>query len=68
MEQSIEVRVRRVTKTLYDLVILRDGDVEVRHSVSYSWVQDYVRMHCSSLLNKLPVAGSINFQSKVKFM
>lgn len=68
MEQSIEIRVRRVTKTRYDLVILRDGDVEVRHSVSYLWVQDYVRMHCSSLLNEMPVAGSINFQSKVVFM
>lgn len=57
-----------MTNTLYDLVILRDSDVEVRHSVSYSWVQDYVRMHCSSLLGSMPVTGSINFQSKVKFM
>lgn len=68
MEQSIEIRVRRVTKTLYDLVILRDGDIEVRHNVSYSWVQDYVRMHCSSLLNKMLVASSVNLQSKMKFM
>lgn len=68
MEQSMEIRVRRVTKNLYDLVILREEEVTVRHSVSYSWVQDYVRMHCSSLLGNMPVAGSINFQSKVKFM
>lgn len=64
----MEIRIRRVTKTLYDLVIIRDSDVEVRHSVSYSWVQDYVRMHCSSLLGGMPVAGSINFRSQVKVL
>lgn len=68
MERTIEIRVRRVTNRLYDLVILRDNDVEVRHSVSYSWVQDYVRMHCSSLLGSMPVAGSINFRSQVKVL
>lgn len=67
MEQTVEIKIRRVTKNLYDLVILCEGDVTVRRSVSYSWVQDYIRMHSSSLLSNMSVAGSINFRSQVKF-
>lgn len=68
MEQSVEIRVRRVTGTLYDLVILRDGDVEVRHVVPCSYVQDCVRDMVVSRISLLKVGGSVNFKSNIKFM
>lgn len=56
-----------MTRDKYDLVVLSDGDVEVRHSVSFAYVQDYARTLLGSGVSMLKVGGSVNFQSTVKF-
>ena len=68
MEQSIEFGVRRVARDKYGLVLLRDGEVVVRHGLAQYVVLDLLRLHFIKVMNELSVGGSVNFQSKVKFM
>lgn len=68
MEQSVEIRVRRVTRDKYDFVLLRDDEVVVRHGLSQIAVVDLLRLYCVKVVNELSVGGGINFKSKVKFM
>lgn len=68
MEQSIEIRVRRVTRDKYDVVMLRDGEVAVEHGVTFVYVLDWVRVLFGSRISSLKVGGSVNFKSEVKFM
>lgn len=64
----MEIRVRRVTRDSYDLVLLRDGDVNVAHGVTLTYAKHWVEAQFGSKVYDLEVGGSVNFQSKVKFM
>lgn len=68
MEQSIEVRVRRVSLHKYDLVIMRNDDVRVMHDITMVGVQDFLRAFNGSMLNSLCLGGSVNVKSSVKFI
>lgn len=68
MEQSIEIRVRRVSLHKYDLVIMRNDDVRVMHDVTMVVVQDFLRAFNGSMLNSLCLGGSVNVKSSVKFI
>ena len=68
MEQSVELRVRRVTRDKYDIVLLRDTEVAVEHGVTFEYALHWLRAQFGSRLFDLRVGDSINFQSKVKFM
>lgn len=68
MEQSVEIRIRRVTRDRYDIVLLRDTEVAVEHGVTFEYVLDGLRVRLGSRLFKLRVGGSIYFRSKVKSM
>lgn len=68
MEQSIEIRVRRVSLHKYDLVIMRGDDVRVMHDITMVDVQDFLRAFNGSMLNSLCLGGSVNVKSSVKFM
>lgn len=67
MEQSVEIRIRRVTRDKYDVVLLRDTEVAVEHGVTFEYVLDGLKVRLGSRLFKLRVGDSINFRSKVKF-
>lgn len=68
MEQSIEIRVRRVTRDRYDLVMLHDGCVNVTHGVGLGVAKHWVEAQFGSKVCDLKVGGSVNFKSEVKFM
>lgn len=68
MEQSVEIRVRRVSLHKYDLVIMRNDDVRVMHDITMIGVQDFLRAFNGSMLNSLCLGGSVNVKSSVKFM
>ena len=68
MEQSIEIRVRRVSLHKYDLVIMRNDDVRVMHDITMIGVQDFLRAFNGSMLNSLCLGGSVNVKSSVTFM
>lgn len=68
MEQSVELRVRRVTRDKYDIVLLRDTEVMVHHGVTFEYALHWLRAQFGSRLFDLRVGDSINFQSQVKFM
>lgn len=64
----MEFRVRRVARDKYDLVLLRDGEVVTRHGLAQYVVMDLMRLYFIKVMNEISVGGSINFQSKVKFL
>lgn len=66
MEQSIELRIRRVTRNKYDIVLLREDSVIMERDVSLEYALDWLRAHLGSQLFNLGVGASINFESKVK--
>lgn len=66
MEQSVELRIRRVTRDKYDIVMLRDDEVKVEHSVSFEYALHWLRAQFGSRLFGLTVGSSVNFQSKIK--
>lgn len=68
MEQSMEFRIRRVARDKYDLVLLRDDEAVVRRGLAQYVVLDLIRLHFIKMMNEISVGGSINFQSKVKFL
>lgn len=68
MEQSIEIRVRRVTRDSYDVVALRDGEVSVMHGVTLAYAKYWVEAQFGSKVYGLKVGDSVNFKSKMKFM
>jgi hypothetical protein len=68
MEQTLEIRIRRVTRDKYDLVLLRDGEVSVSHGLSQFAVVDLLRLHITKVVDEISVGGSINFRSTMKFM
>lgn len=68
MEQSVEIRVRRVSLHKYDLVIMRNDDVRVMHDITMIGVQDFLRAFNGSMLNSLCLGGSVNVKSSVTFM
>lgn len=68
MEQSVELRIRRVTYDRYDIVLLRDGEVMVKHGVTFVHALDWLRVWLSSLILELKAGDSINFKSQMKFM
>lgn len=67
MEQSIELRVRRVGRDKYDLVLLTSEDVSVDHGVTLAYAVNWVKAKMGSRLLKLGVGNSVNFKSTVKF-
>lgn len=67
MEQSVEIRVRRITLNKYDLVIMRDDDVRVMHDITMVGVQDFLRAFNGSMLNSLCLGGSVNVKLNIKF-
>lgn len=66
MEQSVELRIRRVTRDKYDIVLLLNDSVSVEHGVSFEYALDWLRCRFGSRLFELKVGDGINFQSKVK--
>ena len=68
MEQSIELRVRRVTRDKYDIILLRQTEVMVHHGVTFEYALHWLRAQFGSRLFGLKVGDSINFQSQVEFM
>lgn len=68
MEQSVELRVRRVTRDKYDIVLLRDDSVSVEHGVTFEYVLDWLRVQFGSRLFELRVGDSINFRSQEKVL
>lgn len=68
MEQTMEIRVRRVTRNGYDVVALRDGEVSVMHGATLAYAKHWVEAQFGSKVYDLKVGGSVNFKSEVKFM
>lgn len=68
MEQSVELRVRRVTRDKYDIVLLRNDSVSVEHGVSFEYALDWLRVQFGSHMFGLKVGGGINFRSQVKLL
>ena len=66
-EQATEFRIRKVTSDKFDLVLMNDDSVEVRHNLSYIGVMDYIRAYYGSLMYRMQVGGSYNMKSLVKF-
>lgn len=68
MEQSVELRIRRVTRDKYDIVLLRDGSVTVEHGVTFHYALNWLQCQFSLRIFNLKVGGSVNLQSQVKFL
>lgn len=66
-EQTTEFRIRKVASGKFDLVLMGNDTVEVRHNLSDIGVQDYLRAFYGSLMYSMPVGGSYNMKSLVKF-
>ena len=66
MEQSMEIRIRRVTRDRYDIVLLRDTEVTVEHGVTFEYALHWLRAQFGSRLFDLTIGSSVNFQSKIK--
>ena len=66
-EQSTEFRIRKVANGKFDLVLMHSNSVEVRHDLSDIGVQDFLRAFYGSLMYSMPVGGSYNMKSLVKF-
>lgn len=68
MEQSVEFRIRRVTRYKYDLVLLRDGEIVIGHDLAQYEVMNLLRSHFLKMMDEISIGGSVNFQSTMKFM
>lgn len=68
MEQSVELRIRRVTRDRYDIVLLRDTEVSVEHGVTFEYALHWLRAQFGSRLFDLRVGDSINFRSQVRVL
>ena len=68
MEQTVELRIRRVTRDKYDIVLLRDDTVSVEHGVTFVYALDWLRCQFGSRLFKLRVGDGINFRSQVRVL
>lgn len=66
-ENTTEFRIRKIANGKFDLVLMRHDTVEVRHNLSNVGVQDFLRAFYSSLMFNMPVGGSYNLKSLVKF-
>lgn len=66
-ENTVEFRIRKVANGKFDLVLMRHDTVEVRHNQSEFSVQEYLRAYYGSLMFAMPVGGSYNMKSLVKF-
>lgn len=63
----MELRIRRVTRDKYDIVLLRDDSVSVEHGVTFHYALNWLQCQFGSRVFDLRVGGSINFKSQVKF-
>ena len=68
MEQTVELRIRRVTRDKYDIVLLRDDSVSVEHGVTFDYALHWLRCQFGSRLFELRVGDGINFRSQVRVL
>ena len=68
MEQSVELRIRRVTRDKYDIVLLRDNEVVTQRDVSLERALYWLKTQISCRLFELRVGDGINFKSQVKVL
>lgn len=68
MEQSVELKNRRVTRDKYDIVLLLNDSVSVEHGVGFEYVLDWLRCRFGSRLFQLRVGDGINFRSQVRVL
>ena len=66
-EQTTEFRIRKIANGKFDLVLMRHDTVEVRYNLSDIGVQNFLRAFYGSLMYGMPVGGSYNMKSLVKF-
>lgn len=66
-DKTTEFRIRKVARGKFDLVLMSAQEVKVFYNLSDIGVQDFLRAFYSSLMYDMPVGGSYNMHSLVKF-
>lgn len=63
----MEIRIRRVTRDKYDIVLLRDDSVSVSHEVTLEYAMHWLKCQLGYRMFELKVGGRISVQSIVEF-